>query len=419
VFPLRRSHSAGYSGPVDLRPASDEGAAISALYLHIPFCERKCEYCDFVSVAGAKGQHEYVAALRAEVRALAAGLPDARLESIFCGGGTPGLLDLGLMDSLMREVFGSFSVAAGAEVTLEVNPSSTSVARASSWRAAGFNRVSVGVQSTHADILGFLGRVHDGDRALDALREVRAAGFDNVSADLIYAVPGLDDARWMRSLHAIVDSTPDHLSCYELTVEDGTPLHAAVAAGRARAVDPETALRQHHLAVDELRAHGYDQYEVSNFARDGRTCRHNLVYWRNGHYAAAGVGAHGHLPASAAARFALPAPTLGAVAFRYQHGRNVGAYVRAVNGRAGTAWRDIEWIDPTMREEESLMLGLRLEEGVELHGAAVVGEARSLARAGMLQLFDGRARATPRGQEVLNELAARLAQRCAPDPVVS
>lgn len=401
------------------RPAPDRAAAISALYLHIPFCERKCEYCDFVSVAGAKGQHEYVATLRAEVRALAAGLPDARLDTVFCGGGTPGLLDLGLMDALMAEVFACFSVAPDAEITLEVNPSSTSPQRASSWRAAGFNRVSVGVQSTHEDILGFLGRVHDGERALRALGEVRAAGFDNISADLIYAVPGLDDARWLQSLRAIADRAPGHVSCYELTVEDGTPLHTAVAAGRTRSVDPETALRQHHLAIDELRAHGYQQYEVSNYARDGRTCRHNLVYWRNGHYAAAGVGAHGHLPAGAAGAFGLETPDPGAVAFRYQHGRDVGAYVRAVEDRAMAAWRDIEWIDPTMRAEESLMLGLRLAEGVELRDAGVIEEARALARAGMLELSGGRARATPRGQEVLNEVAVRLAQRCAPDPVMS
>jgi oxygen-independent coproporphyrinogen-3 oxidase len=283
-------------------------AQVGALYLHVPFCERKCEYCDFVSVAGARGQHEYIAALRAEVRALSPVVAGCALRTIFVGGGTPGLLDLTLMAGLMEEVRGAFDIATVAEMTLEVNPSSCSPHRARAWRAAGFNRVSVGVQSTHADILGFLGRVHDADRAIAALREVREAGFDNVSADLIYGVPGLDDPRWEESLQRVIDAAPDHVSCYELTIEHGTPLHRSVAEGRVRVVDPETALRQHRIAVEALARAGYTQYEVSNFARDGRQCAHNLVYWRNGHYAAAGVGAHGHLPAQSAASLGLNAP---------------------------------------------------------------------------------------------------------------
>ncbi len=197
----------------------------------------------------------------------------------------------------MEEVRGTFDIDPTAEVTLEVNPSSSSLRRAQAWRDSGFNRVSVGVQSTHADILRFLGRVHDAGRAIAALREVRQAGFDNVSADLIYAVPGLDDKPWEESLLRVIEAEPDHVSCYELTVETGTPLHRSVAEGRVRVVDPETALRQHRIAVEVLARAGYAQYEVSNFARPGRQCAHNLVYWRNGHYAAAGVGAHGHLPA--------------------------------------------------------------------------------------------------------------------------
>lgn len=384
---------------------------VSALYLHIPFCERKCEYCDFVSVAGARGQHEYTAALRAQVRALGAALDGAVLSTIFCGGGTPGLLDLGLMAGLMEEVRASFRVSPDAEITLEVNPSSCSPLRAEAWRGAGFNRVSVGVQSTHADILGFLGRVHDARRALGALAEVRAAGFDDVSADLIYAVPGLDDSRWAESLHQLVAAGPDHVSCYELTVENGTPLHRSVAAGRVRVVDPENALRQHHRAVEILGAAGYAQYEVSNFAHQGHQCRHNLVYWRNGHYAAAGVGAHGHLPARAAASLGLDAPA-DAVAFRYDHSRDVDAYV-AARSEAPLSVHGLEWVDATMRAEESIMLGLRLREGVRLEDEAVVAEARELAGAGFLELDGSLATVTARGEDVLNQLALRLAARCA------
>jgi oxygen-independent coproporphyrinogen III oxidase len=380
---------------------------VTALYLHIPFCERKCEYCDFVSVAGARGQHEYVGALRAEIRALAPVLADHTLRTVFVGGGTPGLLDLTLMAELMAEVRGAFDIVPGAEVTLEVNPSSSSPQRARAWRAAGFNRVSVGVQSTHADVLGFLGRIHDADRAVAAVREVRRAGFDNVSADLIYAVPGLDDRRWAETLAAVIEAVPDHVSCYELTVEDGTPLHRSVAAGRVRVVDPETALRQHRLAVETLAGAGYAQYEVSNFARDGRRCAHNLVYWRNGHYAAAGVGAHGHLPAALANGFGLE-PEHGALAFRYEHGRDVAAYV-AERGAAPLSVRGVEWIDVGMRDEESIMLGLRLREGVRLVHDGAISEARELAAAGFLELDGPRVTVTSRGEDVLNQVALRLA----------
>jgi oxygen-independent coproporphyrinogen III oxidase len=384
---------------------------VRALYVHIPFCERKCEYCDFVSVAGARGQHEYIAALRSELRALGEVLEGCVLDTIFCGGGTPGLLDLGLLAALMDEVRASFRVSPNAEITLEVNPSSSSPRRAQSWLAAGFNRVSVGVQSSHADILAFLGRVHDADRAIAAVHEVRAAGFGNVSGDLIYAVPGLDDRRWEATLETLVAAAPDHISCYELTVEKGTPLHRSVAQGHVQVVDGDAALRQHRIALAILEAAGYTQYEVSNFARGERECRHNLVYWRNGYYAAAGVGAHGHLPAAMAGGFRLEPPP-GALAFRHGHGRSVEGYIDGVSA-APLAIRDPEWIDATMRAEESIMLGLRLREGVRLEREDVLEEARELAGAGFLVLDGSWARVTARGEDVLNQLALRLAARCA------
>ncbi len=386
-------------------------AEVTALYIHVPYCERKCEYCDFVSVAGARGQHEYVATLISELHALGPVLDGSVLDTIFCGGGTPGLLDLRLMADLMTAVRASFRVAPDAEITLEVNPSSSSRKRAEAWLAAGFNRVSVGVQSTHADILGFLGRVHDADRAVAALAEVRDAGFTNVSADLIYAVPGLDDARWEESLHQVTEAGPDHVSCYELTVESGTPLHQSVASGTVLVVDPHSALRQHRIAVDTLARAGYAQYEVSNFARPERECRHNLVYWRNGAYAAAGVGAHGHLPAAAAPAFGLSAPVT-ALSFRYEHGRSIEGYIDD-RRESPLAVRNLEWIDDAMRIEEAIMLGLRLREGVHLERAAALGEARELAAAGFLALDGTRATVTPRGEDMLNQVALRLAAHSA------
>jgi oxygen-independent coproporphyrinogen-3 oxidase len=239
---------------------------------------------------------------------------------------------------------------------------------------------------------------------MDAVDEVRAAGFDAINCDLIYAVPGLDDDRWVATLERVIGADPGHISCYELTVEPGTALHAAVAAGRAPAVDEGAALRHHRLAVALLETSGYDQYEVSNFARQGRECRHNLAYWRNQHYLAAGVGAHGHVPSAAAVALGLDADDR-TVGVRYWHPRGVPGYRRMASGGLFPI-SGYECVNGAAREVERLMLGLRLNEGVRSSGIQAAG---LLAGSGLVT-FDGDVvRTTPGGQEVLNEVVARLA----------
>jgi oxygen-independent coproporphyrinogen-3 oxidase len=378
---------------------------VRSLYLHIPFCERKCEYCDFTSVAGATGSEAYMDALCVEVRRLGERLGRLSLDTVFIGGGTPSLVEPELLAALLATVRSTFSVAFDAEVTMEANPSSVTAARARVWRSAGVNRVSLGVQSLVADALRFLGRVHDADRALAAVAEVREAGFTSINCDLIYAVPGLGDTRWRRTLERVVAAGPTHISCYELTVEPGTPLHTRVRRGLVRPVEGVRSMRQHRLAVDLLEGAGYGQYEVSNFALPGEECRHNLVYWHNGYYAAAGVGAHGHLPAAAAASIGLDVEA-GAVSVRHWHGRGIAAYGRAI--RAGDLpIAGSEPVGPGMREQERVMLGLRLREGVRI-GAASLDEARSLEGLGLIAIDDDRVRATSRGEAVLNQVTLRL-----------
>ena len=379
---------------------------IRSLYVHIPFCERKCEYCDFTSVAGSRGAPEYMAALVAEIGMVAERLPGIELDTVFVGGGTPSLVEPGSLAAVLDAVRRGFRIAPAAEITLEANPSSTDPERARRWRAAGFNRVSIGVQSLEPDILSFLGRVHDAAAAAGAVAAVRQAGFVSVNCDLIYAVPGLDDSRWRRTLGRIVELAPDHVSCYELTVEPGTPLHTSVRRGRVTPADAEVALHQHAIAIDVLGAAGYAQYEVSNFAQPGAECRHNLAYWRNAYYLAAGVGAHGHLPGALAAA-ALDVDPAGAAAIRYRHGRGIGAYCAAV-ARGVIPVRDVEHVDAISHEEERLMMGLRLHEGVRLGDARVRGEAEELAGAGLLRLSGDTARATAAGEAVLNAVTLRL-----------
>ena len=382
-----------------------------ALYLHIPFCERKCEYCDFTSVAGTRGQHEYMAALTEEVRMLAQRSGDVELDTVFVGGGTPSLVEPELLAALLATVRERFHLPPDAEITLEANPSSTTCERAEVWRRAGFNRISIGVQSLEPDILAFLGRVHDAPRALAAVAEVRDAGFDSVNCDLIYAVPGLDDARWRRTLTRVLDTEPDHVSCYELTVEPGTPLHTSVRRGRVTPADAEVALAHHAIALDVLEAAGYTQYEVSNFARPGAACRHNLAYWRNAYYLAAGVGAHGHIPAALAGSL-LGVDAEDAVAVRYRHGRGIAAYTAAV-ARGEPPLTEHELVGAAEHEQERLMLGLRLRQGITLTDAGVRREASVLAGSGLLTLEGDVAQVTRAGEAVLNAVTLRLASALA------
>jgi len=382
-------------------------AGIRSLYLHVPFCERRCEYCDFVSLPGRDREAEYVEALRAEIRGLAARLGRLELDTVFVGGGTPSFVDPDRLAGVLGEVRAGFALAPGCEVTLEANPSSTSVGRAAGWLEAGFNRVSLDIQSLEPEILAFLGRVHDRERALAAVKEVRQAGFSRISCDLIYAVPGLDDARWRATLERIAALGPGHVSAYELTVEPGTPLHASVRRGERPAVDPEAALRQHRIAVSVLGAAGLRQYEVSNYAHPGEECRHNLVYWRRGHYLGAGLGAHGHLPAGMGDLVDITVPR-EAVGVRYWHGRSLPAYVdRTRDGSGALPIEGSEAITAADAEAERILLGLRLAEGIAVSGP-LAERSEALVAADLLWCRQRRVGATPRGQEVLDEVIRRL-----------
>ena len=376
-----------------------------SLYVHIPFCERKCEYCDFTSVAGTTGSEAYMDALCTEVRRLGERMGRLTLDTVFIGGGTPSLVEPASLATLVATVRSTFDVAAGAEFTMEANPSSINEQRARIWHEAGVNRISIGVQSLEADALTFLGRVHDADRAIAAVDEVRAAGFTSINCDLIYAVPGLGDTRWRRTLERVLAAGPTHVSCYELTIEQGTPLHTSVRRGLVTPVDAARSIRQHRIAVEVLEAAGYEQYEVSNFATPGEACRHNLVYWHNGYYLAAGVGAHGHVPAAAAPALGLDTND-DAVSVRYWHGRGIAAYGRAIRD-GSLAVSGSETVGAAMREQERLMLGLRLREGVRID-ATRVAEARSLEGLGLLVIDGDRVRATVRGEAVLNQVTLRL-----------
>ena len=382
---------------------------VDALYVHVPFCEHRCAYCDFASVGGLGGHEAYVTALRTEIRTVASRLPGTVLRTVFIGGGTPSLLPPLLLAGILEEVAAGFDLAPGAEVTMEANPSSVAPDRIEQWLAAGVNRVSLGIQSLHPPTLRFLERVHDAPRALAALRELRTGGVPRASADLIYAVPTLDDAAWSDTLDRVLATGVRHVSAYELTVEASTPLGRAVAAGRRPDVDVERALAQHRMLLAAARAAGLPQYEVSNYAVPGEECRHNETYWANGWWLACGVGAHGHLPGAAAAALGAGAAPGPGAALRYWHHRAPGAYRSAVAADPATPFAGSEWVGPDAAATERILVGLRRAAGVALPPAAM-GEAQTLADAGLLVLRGPVARTTDRGQEVLDAIAVRLAQ---------
>ncbi len=358
-------------------------------YLHIPFCTVRCGYCDFNTYAGAERWiPAYVAALQAEIRREAMRWPGAALETIFFGGGTPSLLPVGAVHAVMDTLRASFHVVPGAEVSLEANPCSISEEKLARWLDAGINRLSVGVQSLGGAALRFLDRRHDGSQALAALRAARAAGFGRINADLIYGIPGLALEAWMDTLEGVLAAGPDHLSAYELTVETGTPLARRVAAGWCRLPAPEEQLAQYWAAARRLAAAGWEHYEISNWARAGAACRHNITYWRGEAYLGLGAGAHGM-------RWLA-----GGGIERYWNVRPIAGYIEAVTAR-GSAEEGCERLDAARRAAEAAMLGVRLLQGmpdtVDLRALAPVLDR--LAAEGLL-LPGPPPRLTPRGIEL-------------------
>ena len=393
-----------------------DGPRALALYLHIPFCTAKCGYCDFNSYEGLGHlAPDYTPAL---VRELGLWAPAARgyeVRSVFFGGGTPSLTALGDMRALAGAIRDRFAVAPDAEWTLEANPSELAREHLAGLRAIGFNRISIGVQSLHGDELALLDRQHSGARALEALRDARAAGFDNVSADLIYGLIGQPPGRWRETLEGVLAAAADHLSCYALTVEPGTRLHYRVAKGELPAPDPDAAADQYEWTRERLAAAGYGQYEISNWAKPGRACRHNLAYWRAEPHLGVGAGAHSFFGGRRFANIDSPARYVELVrASHEQREREGRGELRQVAGG--------ETPDAATLRADALILGLRLLEGVRDAGFAArfgvslreaFGPAiERHAGYGLLEWAGDRLRLTGRGLLLANEVFADLL----PDP---
>jgi oxygen-independent coproporphyrinogen-3 oxidase len=389
---------------VEATPATGEKDAAFGVYVHWPFCLSKCPYCDFNSHVrhGGIDEERFLCAFLTELAATAARVGGRTVSTIFFGGGTPSLMQPATVGAILDAIGRHFALANKLEVTLEANPTSVDATRFRGYRAAGVNRVSLGVQALDDAALAELGRLHSAREALEAVATARAA-FERYSFDLIYARPAQTPQSWAAELKRAIAEAAEHLSLYQLTIEPDTPFAVLRAAGKLKPPDDDTARDLYDVTQEICAAHGLPAYEVSNHARPKAECRHNLVYWRGHEYAGIGPGAHGRLDID---------------------GRR---YATATEKRPETWLMRVETLghglitdEALTREEradEFLLMGLRLAEGIDLQRyAAIAGRPLDprrlniLTQEGAVELTPGgRLRVTPAGFPVLDAVVADLA----------
>lgn len=320
----------------------------SSLYIHIPFCASKCYYCDFNSyVSTGEVMDRYLDGLEKEMERLSQELPWQPLRTVFFGGGTPTMFDVKQTERMMAILHRFFRLAEGAEVSVEANPGTVNPEKLRVLREGGANRLSFGVQSFNDAILKKLGRLHDSLTVYHSYEKARQAGFSSINLDLMFGLPGQTLEIFKDSLHRIIELEPEHISAYSLKVEEGTPFAIWQERGKLQLPPEDDDLAMYFLLMDTLEANGYGMYEISNFAKKGRDCRHNQVYWRNEPYLAAGAGAHGYVND-----------------VRYVIESNVLAYIETcLTGKRPVV--EEERIPSEIQQEDTMILGLRLIQGVE------------------------------------------------------
>ena len=395
-------------------PVESGAAAGFGVYLHVPFCHHRCGYCDFATDAvGDRADADalfarYVAALRTDLarqvadgrRALAPAAARDRLDdawptvtSIFLGGGTPTLLPPELCAAVVRSVFDELDVAADAEVTVECNPETASEALFGALKDAGVTRISMGAQSFSPSVLTTLERGHSAQRPVEAVRQARAAGIDEINLDLIFGTPGESDDDWRDTLRTVLAAGTDHVSAYALTIHDSTPFGRAIGRGAMPGPDDDVQADRFAIARELLGGGGFEHYEVSNWALgSARRSRHNLLYWRHGDYLAVGVGAHGHLGGR-----------------RWWTTRSTARYLAAVEAGESPV-SGAEELDVDQRAHERLLLGLRVREGLHPADAPPLEPIalEDAMNAGLITTACGRLQCTEEGWFLLDEAVARL-----------
>ncbi|MBA3006716.1 MAG: radical SAM family heme chaperone HemW [Proteobacteria bacterium] len=374
---------------------------MSSLYIHIPFCLSKCPYCSFVSYPGMDKLHQrYVAALLLEAQWLHQNASVSPLSTLFLGGGTPTIFsgrELAQLVSCCQELF-AFSDQA--EISIEANPKTINPEKLSLLRHSGINRLSIGVQSFNDKELQLLGRPHSAEDAAEAVQLARAAGFDNISLDLMYGLPGQDHYSWQQTLEQAISIAPDHLSLYELTVEQGTPYHLQRNQGLLDLPDEENMVIMDQLTATLCRQAGLAQYEISNYARPGYECRHNINYWQNGPYLALGAGAVGCVDGR-----------------RRQKTCDPRHYCEQIESGQSVVQEE-ECLERTASFRETVVMGLRMTCGVskiqlqqryemdldDYYGDTLI----HLVNQGLVEITASHLRLTARGRSFANQVMAEL-----------
>ena len=397
---MRRAEGPNPSSP----PQAGERKEAFGVYVHWPFCLSKCPYCDFNSHVRhtAIDEDRFARAFAREIETTAGRVPGRDVSSIFLGGGTPSLMQPRTVGAILDAIGKHWRIADGAEVTLEANPTSVEATRFAGYRSAGVNRVSLGVQALDDASLKELGRLHTAREALDAVNIARRA-FQRYSFDLIYARPGQTPGMWADELKLAIAEAAEHLSLYQLTIEEGTPFFALHAAGKLKTPDETTARALYDVTQEVCAEHGLPAYEISNHARPGAQCRHNLVYWRAKEYAGIGPGAHGRLD-------------IGAVRHATATEKRPEAWLMRVEaGGHGVVTDDL--LNSEERADEFLLMGLRLAEGIDpkryeaLSGRPLDPHRIAVLREEGAIVVDegGRLRVTQAGFPVLDAVVADLA----------
>lgn len=374
---------------------------MSSLYIHVPFCQRKCRYCDFISFDSARDRIEdYFKALLSEIKTASARYPIKGVSTVFFGGGTPSFVDEKYIANTLDAVRKNIGIAEGAEITIEANPNSLSKTKLKAYRRAGVNRLSIGLQSTDNALLAAIGRLHTKETFERAFHLARDAGFSNINVDLIYALPGQTVEQFRQTLLIAARLSPEHVSAYSLTLASDTPLYEDIKSGRLCAAGEEEDRKMYHEAVEFLRSQGYKRYEISNFSKKGYECAHNLAYWERKDYLGIGTAAHSCIGAE-----------------RFSNMDDLNGYISCL--LAGElAYNNRESLDERQIETEHIMLGLRLAGGLDLAAykklfgrdfeAFFARPIDILKKAGLAEVSGGRFYATDKGFDLQNTLVLEL-----------
>ena len=362
---------------------------VSSLYIHIPFCVKKCSYCDFFSVPyDVSSAHAYTDALCKELYLKSKSAH--RLKTVYIGGGTPSLLPDKCFSQIFSCLGDNFQISHDAEISVEANPGTLNQSKVNLLLSLGVNRMSLGVQSFNDDELKVLGRIHTADDALRSLGLIRNSGLQNYSLDLIYGIPGQSMDSWRESISKAVDCSPMHISTYELTLEKGTPLYNVM-----KMPEEDLVLAMYTYTIDYLASHGYKHYEISNFALHGFQCFHNLNYWDRGGYIGAGAGAHSFVNG-----------------IRSHNVKDIHDYIERLNNGL-IPETELLKISPAEALKEFLFLGLRKTNGISIYktklfGIDIISACKEMLEAGYFEVKDDSLRLTRKGIVLSNSVIVRL-----------